>query len=64
MLPPQPIEESPVRDALIGEIAFDHPLFAPFAAPQYSDFTKIHFWKHRKLCEVRDRRTEPVRSAP
>ncbi len=48
--PAQPIEEaSSVRDVLIGEIAFDHPLFAPFAAPQYSDFTKIHFWKHRKI---------------
>jgi hypothetical protein len=48
--PPRPIEEAPSqRDALIGEIAFDHPIFAPFAAPQYSDFTKIHFWKHRKL---------------
>jgi hypothetical protein len=46
----RPIEESSSqRDALIGEIAFDHPIFAPFAAPQYSDFTKIHFWKHRRL---------------
>jgi hypothetical protein len=46
---PEPIEESPDHDALIGEIAFDHPLFAPFSGPQYSDFTRIHFWKHRKL---------------
>jgi hypothetical protein len=50
--PARPIEDAPsVRDVLIGGIAFDHPLFAPFAAPQYSDFTKIHFWKHRKLWE-------------
>jgi hypothetical protein len=50
--PARPIEEaSSLRDVLIGEIAFDHPLFAPFASPQYSDFTKIHFWKHRKLRE-------------
>ena len=34
---------------LLGEIDFDHPLFAPFAGPQYSDFTKVHFWKHRPL---------------
>jgi hypothetical protein len=47
--PARPIEESRSHDALIGEIAFDHPLFAPFAAPQFSDFTKIHFWKHRKI---------------
>ena len=52
--PARPIEEaSSRRDVLIGEIAFDHPLFAPFASPQYSDFTKIHFWKHRKLWEAR-----------
>lgn len=48
--PPRPIEEArSTRDALLGEIAFDHPLFAPFAGPQYSDFTKVHFWKHRKV---------------
>lgn len=34
---------------LLGEIDFTHPLFAPFAAPRYSDFTKIHFWKHRPV---------------
>src|SRR5262249_10939211 len=50
--PPHPIAESPARDALISEITFAHPLFAPFAAPQYSDFTKIHFWKHRRLAAV------------
>jgi aerotolerance regulator-like protein/VWA domain-containing protein len=32
---------------LLGEIDFTHPLFMPFANPRYSDFTKIHFWKHR-----------------
>jgi hypothetical protein len=34
---------------LLGEIDFTHPLFAPFANPRYSDFTKIHFWKHEPL---------------
>jgi hypothetical protein len=34
---------------LFGEIDFGHPLFVPFANPRYSDFTKIHFWKHRPL---------------
>jgi hypothetical protein len=41
-----------VRDdhyLLLGDINFSHPLFAPFANPRYSDFTKIHFWKHRPL---------------
>ena len=34
---------------MLGQIDFQHPLFAPFADPRYSDFTKIHFWKHRRL---------------
>jgi hypothetical protein len=34
---------------MLAEIEFAHPLFAPFADPRFSDFTKIHFWKHRKL---------------
>lgn len=44
------VEEANVRrDMLLGEIAFDHPLFAPLAAAQFNDFTKIHFWKYRRL---------------
>jgi hypothetical protein len=35
--------------AMLGQIDFEHPLFAPFADPRFSDFTKIHFWKHRKI---------------
>ena len=35
--------------AMLGEIDFRHPLFAPFADPRFSDFTKIHFWKYRRL---------------
>lgn len=34
---------------LLGEIDFAHPLFVPFASPRYSDFTKIHFWKHHTV---------------
>jgi len=34
---------------MFSEIDFAHPLFAPFADPRFSDFTKIRFWKHRKL---------------
>ena len=44
------VEDSPGRgDAMLSEIAFDHPLFAPFAAPQFNDFTKIRFWKYRRI---------------
>ncbi len=35
--------------AMLAEIDFQHPLFAPFADPRFSDFTKIHFWKYRLL---------------
>lgn len=35
--------------ALLGQLDFDHPLLAPFADPRFSDFTKIHFWKYRRL---------------
>ena len=35
--------------AMLGQIDFAHPLFASFADPRFSDFTKIHFWKHRAL---------------
>ena len=37
------------RDVMLREVAFDHPLFAPFAGPQFNDFTKVRFWKHRRL---------------
>ncbi len=47
---PWDIEEATVsRDVMLGEIAFDHPLFSPLAAAQFNDFTKIHFWKYRRL---------------
>lgn len=42
-------EGRPASYAMFGEIDFQHPLLAPFADPRYSDFTKIHFWKHRTL---------------
>jgi len=44
------IEEAhPNNYAMLAEIDFRHPLFAPFADPRFSDFTKIHFWKYRRL---------------
>jgi len=45
-------EEKPASEddfVLLGEIDFIHPLFAPLASPRYSDFTKIHFWRHRRV---------------
>jgi hypothetical protein len=39
----------PSKYAMLADIDFQHPLFAPFADPRFSDFTRIHFWKYRKL---------------
>ena len=45
-----PVAEGVVRNyAMLGEIDFRHPLFAPFADVRFSDFTKIHFWKYRRF---------------
>ena len=35
--------------AMLGRVEFNHPLLAPFAEPQFGDFTRIHFWKHRRV---------------
>jgi hypothetical protein len=51
---PWTIEEAPVkRYAMLQDIHFEHPLFTPFSGTQFSDFTKIHFWKHRKITSER-----------
>ena len=49
--PPRPCPRGGLpRDyAILGEIDFRHPLFAPFADPRFNDFSKIHFWKYRRL---------------
>lgn len=44
------VEEAEVDGyAMLGRIEFNHPLMAPFAEPQFGDFTRIHFWKHRRI---------------
>ena len=35
--------------AMLEQIDYEHPVLRPFAAPGLRDFTKIHFWKYRKL---------------
>ncbi|HVY71808.1 MAG TPA: hypothetical protein VHH73_17885, partial [Verrucomicrobiae bacterium] len=45
--PPVVTEAADSRYGMLGQIDFTHPFFAPFADPRFSDFTKIHFWKHR-----------------
>jgi len=46
-------EEATEHDyALWTEIKFDHPLFAHLADVRYRDFTKIRFWKYRRLLSL------------
>jgi len=43
-------EESDVSTyAMLSRIEFKHPLLAPFSEPRFGDFTRIHFWKHRRI---------------
>ena len=35
--------------AMLGQIDFEHPLFASFLGARYNDFTKIRFQRHRKI---------------
>lgn len=37
------------RYAMLAQIEFDHPLLTPFSDPRFSDFTGIHFWRHRRV---------------
>ena len=47
---PVPVTEAKVNEyALLTRLDFEHPLLAPFHEPRFSDFTKIHFWKHRTI---------------
>lgn len=48
--PAAEIAEAETKDfALLARVDFEHPLFAPFADSRFGDFTKIHFWKHRRV---------------
>lgn len=42
-------EANPSQFGLLAGIDFEHPLFAPFSDPRFSDFSRIHFWKYRRL---------------
>ena len=47
---PIPATEAEVNGfSLLTDIDFDHPALAPFADPMFSDFTTLHFWKHRRI---------------
>ncbi len=47
---PVPAMEAVVRGyAMLTDVDFRHPVFAPLSGPRFSDFTKLHFWKHRRI---------------
>jgi hypothetical protein len=35
--------------AMLDRIELEHPLLKPFSDPRFGDFTRIHFWKHRRI---------------
>jgi hypothetical protein len=47
---PIPTTEAAVDGfSLLTDIDFAHPALAAFADPKFSDFTTLHFWKHRRV---------------
>ncbi len=46
--------------AMLGDLDTAHPLLRPFADPRLRDFTKIRFWKHRKVEWAADDKSKPV----
>ncbi|MBM3881303.1 MAG: VWA domain-containing protein [Verrucomicrobia bacterium] len=44
------LSEATVGDyAMVGRLDFTHPLLGAFRDARYSDFTGIHFWRHRRV---------------
>jgi len=47
------VDEADVEGyAMLRDIDFSHPLFAPMAGAQFNDFTQIRFWNYRRLDET------------
>ena len=47
-------EATVLKYAMLGDIDFTNPIFVPFAESQFSDFTGIRFWKHRKITGLKE----------
>lgn len=43
------VTEAGGKYVMLAQIDFEHPLFAQFRDARFNDFTRIQFWKHRKL---------------
>jgi hypothetical protein len=50
-VPAPPVTEARQDYALLTAVDLAHPVLAPFADPRFGDFTKIRFWKHRRVDE-------------
>ena len=37
------------RYAMLGRMEFAHPVLSAFSDPRFGDFTKVHFWRHRRV---------------
>jgi hypothetical protein len=52
LLPGLTVREASGQDyALLSAVDLGHPVLSPFADPRFGDFTKIRFWKHRRIDE-------------
>jgi hypothetical protein len=49
---PGALVEHDRKEAVLTAIDLGHPLFASFADARHGDFTKIRFWRHRRLEEA------------
>jgi hypothetical protein len=47
--PAPSVAEAPGAYVLLANVDFDHPIFTQFRDARFNDFTRIHFWKHRKI---------------
>lgn len=46
------IGEAPAgKEAVLTALDREHPLLAAFADPRFGDFTRVRFWRHRRLDE-------------
>lgn len=46
----QPVVEAEVGDyVMLREVDFGHPLFRALDDPRFSDLSKVHIWKHRRV---------------
>jgi hypothetical protein len=47
-------EEVPDHYAMLSEVRTEHPLLRPFADERLRDFTKLRFWRHRRVTPPAD----------